>query len=61
MKLQAIIDKAKAARKNEPEEMKPFPKDWERRFNYETLERLAIMTVDGQVSDTEALQALGLA
>ena len=61
MKLQTIIDKARAARKNEPGDVKPFPKDWEERFTYETLERLAIMTVDGQLSDREALDALGLA
>ena len=61
MKLQAVIDKAKAARKNEPEEVKPFPPEWERRFDYETLERLAIRTVDAGMSDSEALRAEGLA
>ena len=39
-------------------EIKPFPKDWYMRFNDEELERLAIMTVDGGMSDEEAVKAL---
>jgi hypothetical protein len=39
---------------------KPFPPDWLRRFDYETLERLAIMMVDGGMSDDEALEIMGL-
>ena len=60
MKLQAIIDKARAARKADPDEVKPFPAAWKRRFNYETLERLAIRTIEGCMSDDEALRAEGL-
>ncbi len=36
----------------------PFPKDWFNRFNETELERLAIMTIDGGLSDEEALKAL---
>lgn len=42
---------------NKPE-IKPFPQDWYKRFNDEELERLAIMTVDGGLSDEEAVKAL---
>lgn len=35
-------------------EFKPFPSDWKTRFDERTLERLAIMTVDGGLSDEEA-------
>jgi len=60
MKLDAIIQKARQARHPKPEAAKPFPQAWLERFNYGTLERLAVMTVDGEVSDTEALRALEL-
>jgi DNA primase len=35
-------------------EFKPFPANWKTRFNEEQLERLAIMTVDGGLTDLEA-------
>lgn len=38
---------------------KPFPADWLSRFDETTLERLAIMTVDGELADDEALEAIG--
>ncbi len=60
VKLQAIIARARAARKAEPEGAKPFPPGWEERFTYEELERLAIMTIDAGLSETQALEALGL-
>lgn len=39
--------------------LEPFPLDWLERFDEETLERLAIMTVDGGLSDAEALETIG--
>jgi|GEM_PF-6530064 len=36
----------------------PFPPDWLELFDVETLERLAIMTVDGGLTDSEALTML---
>jgi len=39
-------------------DVKPFPKEWLSRFDEEQLERLAIMTVDGGLSDREALTLL---
>lgn len=39
--------------------LKPFPVDWKPRFNEETLERLAIMTTDGGLTDLEALKVIG--
>ena len=38
----------------------PFPPLWLKSFNEEQLERLAIMTVDGGLTDDEALRATGL-
>jgi hypothetical protein len=38
----------------------PFPPQWLKSFNEEQLERLAIMTVDGGLTDDEALRATGL-
>lgn len=38
--------------------VKPFPPDWLELFDVETLERLAIMTVDGGLTDSEALTML---
>lgn len=35
--------------------IKPFPKEWVQRFDEAQLERLAIMTIDGQLSDREAM------
>jgi hypothetical protein len=40
--------------------IEPFPPGWLKRFDETMLERLAIMTVDGELSDTEALESLGL-
>ena len=40
-------------------DIKPFPADWLSRFDEGTLERLAIMTVDGGMTDQEALEATG--
>ena len=57
MKLQEVINKAKAARKGNREDVKPFPPEWEDRFTYEQLERLAVRTVDGLMNDQEALEA----
>jgi hypothetical protein len=37
---------------------RPFPEEWKKNFDYDTLERLAIMTVDGGMTDEEALAAL---
>ncbi|MEN6375514.1 MAG: hypothetical protein ABFD75_12170 [Smithella sp.] len=34
---------------------KPFPRAWLERYDYEILERLAIMTVDGEMTDEEAV------
>lgn len=42
------------------DDIKPFPDDWIKRFNDEELERLAIMTVDGGLSDSDALIAMGI-
>lgn len=38
--------------------IRPFPKEWLQRFDETQLERLAIMTVDGRLSDQEALRLL---
>jgi hypothetical protein len=38
-------------------EVIPFPPDWLKRFDEEQLERMAIMTVDGGLSDAEAIEA----
>jgi len=38
-----------------PRLIAPFPAEWD--FSYGVLERLAIRTVDGGMSDTEALEA----
>ena len=38
----------------------PFPDSWKERFDEVQLERLAIMTVDGGLTDEQALEALGL-
>lgn len=38
----------------------PFPADWLERFDEEQLGRLAIRTVDGGLSDADALAAEGL-
>lgn len=40
--------------------MNPFPPSWRRAFTGDELERLAIRTVDGGMSDHEALKAEGL-
>jgi len=40
--------------------IEPFPAEWLKRFDETILERLAIMTVDGKLSDCEALNYLGL-
>lgn len=37
-----------------------FPREWTEAFSAEELERLAIRTVDGEMSDTEAVRAEGL-
>lgn len=39
-------------------DIKPFPPDWLELFDVETLERLAIMTIDGGLTDSEALTML---
>jgi hypothetical protein len=38
--------------------MRPFPKEWLQRFDEAQLERLAIMTIDGRLTDTEAMKLL---
>ena len=38
----------------------PFPEAWLAAFTIEQLERLAIRTVDGDLSDADALKAEGL-
>jgi len=38
--------------------IKPFPREWLQRFDESQLERLAIMTTDGQLSDQEAITLL---
>lgn len=38
----------------------PFPADWLERFDETTLERLAIITVDGGLSDEKALKVMRL-
>jgi hypothetical protein len=43
--------------KSDPD-IKPFPPDWLELFDVETLERLAIMTIDGGLTDSEALTML---
>jgi len=40
-------------------DVKPFPKQWLSRFDEEQLERLAIMTVDGRLTDREAFRRTG--
>jgi len=37
----------------------PFPSEWLKRFNETKLERLAIMTVEGNMSDEDALKTIG--
>jgi len=46
--------------KHEPTEatIRPFPREWLQQFDETQLERLAIMTVDGRLSDQEALRLL---
>lgn len=39
-------------------EVKPFPKEWLQKYDEGQLERLAIMTIDGRLSDREALRLL---
>ena len=48
----------KVIERKEPEDIKPFPEEWISRFDETTLERLAIMTVDGGLTDSEALEAI---
>jgi DNA primase len=38
--------------------VKPFPKEWLDRFDEMQLERLAIMTIDGRLTDNEAMRLL---
>lgn len=38
----------------------PFPKLWREAFTAEELERLAVRTQDGDMTDAEALKAEGL-
>ena len=38
--------------------IKPFPKEWLQRFDESQLERLAIVTIDGQLPDQEAITLL---
>lgn len=45
-------------RKKEHQDTQPFPPDWLELFDVETLERLAIMTIDGGLTDSEALTML---
>jgi hypothetical protein len=40
-------------------EVIPFPPEWLKQLDEEQLERLAIMTVDGGLSDEEAINAMG--
>lgn len=42
----------------EQKDIKPFPADWLSRFDEGTLERIAIITVDGGMTDREALAAI---
>lgn len=46
------------ADKQENYGVESFPKPWLTRFDENTLERLAIMTVDGGLSDEEAVRRL---
>ena len=39
-------------------EIKPFPARWLKKYTNEQLERLAIMTVDGELTDEEAEKIL---
>ena len=39
-------------------EIKPFPARWLKKYTNEQLERLAIMTVDGELTDEEAEKLL---
>lgn len=48
----------KVIERKEPEDIKPFPEEWLSRFDEGTLERLAIITVDGGLTDSEALEAI---
>lgn len=36
----------------------PFPSHWLRKYNVEQLERLAIMTMDGGLTDEQAVKEL---
>jgi hypothetical protein len=38
--------------------IRPFPKEWLNKFNYSTLERLAVMTVNAGMTDAQALTVL---
>jgi DNA primase len=38
--------------------IKPFSEEWKQNFNYDQLERLAIMTVDAAMTDAQALAVL---
>lgn len=44
-----------------PTPPRPFPADWLEKYDAETLERLAIRTVDGGLTDEQAIQAEALA
>lgn len=46
--------------KKQQNDIHPFPVNWLKKFSEEELERLAIMTVDGGLSDNGALIAMGL-
>lgn len=39
-------------------DIQPFPADWLELFDVETLERLAIMTIDGGLTDSGALMEI---
>jgi len=45
-------------RKAKDEAVNPFSKEWLERYDEQQLERLAIMTIDGRLSDTEAVRLL---
>ena len=51
-------EKPSEGKGTDQEAVKPFPKEWLQKYDETILERLAIMTIDGGLSDSEALRLL---
>ena len=60
VKVTRMINEAQSKEQDKKIVYRPFPEPWIDKYDETTLERLAIMTVDGVLSDSEALKCLGL-